>query len=84
MQRERELVQAQIAAIEAKSVADHRMSREEIRQMVDCLGGLLAILRSADPADKLETYRHLERAPCHRYGDHRIASRGTTDSGCSA
>ncbi|RDI60505.1 hypothetical protein [Nocardia pseudobrasiliensis] len=35
------------------------MSREEIRLLVDSFGGLLSILRSADPADKLEIYRQL-------------------------
>ncbi|MGY5311605.1 hypothetical protein [Nocardia gipuzkoensis] len=35
------------------------MSRTEIRQLVDALGGMLAILRDADPNDKLEIYREL-------------------------
>ncbi|RJO74197.1 hypothetical protein D5S18_18765 [Nocardia panacis] len=58
-QRERALVLAQIAAIEAKTVVAHKMSRDEIRQLVDSVGGLLTVLRSADPADKLEVYRQL-------------------------
>jgi hypothetical protein len=36
-----------------------RMNRNEIRQLVDALGGLLTILRAADPGGKLEVYREL-------------------------
>ena len=36
-----------------------RMSRAEINQLVDMLGGLLAVLRAADPRDKFEVYREL-------------------------
>jgi site-specific DNA recombinase len=35
------------------------MTAEEIRNLVDALGGLLHILDEADPADKLEVYRRL-------------------------
>ena len=35
------------------------MTKHEIRGFVDALGGLLSILREADPRDKLEVYRRL-------------------------
>ncbi|MDX6345786.1 MAG: hypothetical protein QOF84_576 [Streptomyces sp.] len=35
------------------------MSRDEIRIVVEALGGLLALPREADPADKAEVYRQL-------------------------
>ena len=35
------------------------MSRDEIKALIDALGGLLAVLRDADPADKAEVYRQL-------------------------
>lgn len=35
------------------------MTREEIRSLVDSLGGLLSVLRRADPADKHQVYREL-------------------------
>ncbi len=35
------------------------MSREEIRGLVDALGGLLSVLHRTDPADKAEGYRQL-------------------------
>ncbi|WP_225728322.1 MULTISPECIES: hypothetical protein [unclassified Nocardia] len=62
VRKERELAAAQIAAIEQKSVTGRRMSRQEILQMVDNLGGLLAILKSGHckqargvPSARLET-----------------------------
>ncbi|MDI5964116.1 hypothetical protein [Streptantibioticus silvisoli] len=36
-----------------------RMSRDEIREVVEALGGLLKVLRSADAADVAEVYRQL-------------------------
>lgn len=53
------MLEARLAASDTRSVRNRRMSREEIRELVDALGGLLAILREADPADKLEVYRQL-------------------------
>jgi len=35
------------------------MSRDEIKTLIDALGGLLSVLRDADPADKAEVYRQL-------------------------
>jgi hypothetical protein len=35
------------------------MSTDEIKAIVDALGGLLSVLREADPTDKAEAYRHL-------------------------
>ncbi len=59
-------VQAQRAAAEttlthsARSARTRpRMSRDEIKALIDALGGLLSVLRDADPADKAEVYRQL-------------------------
>jgi site-specific DNA recombinase len=35
------------------------MCKEQIRDAVDALGGLLKVLRRADPEDKAEVYRQL-------------------------
>lgn len=59
VQRECGLVEAQIAAFEAKTGATQQMSRDEITAEVQALSGLPRILRSADPADKLEIYREV-------------------------
>jgi site-specific DNA recombinase len=59
VQRERQAAAAQLAALEAEKLVHHRMSREEIHQLVTSLGGLLEILKAADPTDKLEVYRQL-------------------------
>ena len=37
----------------------HRLGKSEIRQLVDCFGGLPETLRKADPRDKAEVYRRL-------------------------
>lgn len=59
VQAHRTAAQARLAQLENRSHDSRRMSREEIRTLVDTLGGLLRILRSADPADKAEVYRQL-------------------------
>jgi hypothetical protein len=59
VQREQEALRARLAASRDRSVHAHRMSGKEIRVLVDQLGGLLSILREADPTDKLEVYRQL-------------------------
>ncbi|WP_280382768.1 recombinase family protein [Nocardia wallacei] len=59
VQRERDVVANRITAINAQVATTHKMNPEEIRQLVDNIGGLLAILRTADPNDKREIYRQL-------------------------
>ncbi|WP_322749687.1 MULTISPECIES: recombinase family protein [unclassified Frankia] len=51
-----------IAALDRRGKAtppQTRLTRQQIRDLVDGLGGLLAILHEADPADKAEVYREL-------------------------
>jgi site-specific DNA recombinase len=57
VQKERELVVAQKAALE--STTHQRLNAEGIKQLVDSLGGLIEVLQKADPDDKLELYRQL-------------------------
>ncbi|WP_228542578.1 hypothetical protein [Nocardia sp. XZ_19_369] len=59
VQSEREVVVAQLAAMEATAKARPALSSNEIRELVKSLGGLVKILRAADPTDKLEVYRQL-------------------------
>lgn len=48
----REAVAAKLAGIERRRGGLKRMDQEEIRRLVDALGGLLSLLRTADPADR--------------------------------
>lgn len=41
--------------------------RTEIHEIVEGLGGLLRVLRRADPADKAEVYRQLGLEICYRH-----------------
>ncbi|WP_432045590.1 hypothetical protein [Streptomyces asiaticus] len=59
VQGQRVTAEAKLARIENGRGRRHRMSRDEIRGLVDALGGLLSVLRQADPADKAEVYRQL-------------------------
>lgn len=54
-------VQAQKARALAsrRSVRHTRMSKDEIRSLIDSLGNISLVLRTADPADKAEIYRQL-------------------------
>ncbi|MFE9577053.1 hypothetical protein ACFYO1_11765 [Nocardia sp. NPDC006044] len=45
--------------MEAATAARPTLSRNEIRDLMESLGGLIKILRAADPTDKLEDYRQL-------------------------
>ncbi len=56
--RERTHLASQLATTPAP-VAVSPLSRAEIRRIVDELGGMLAVLRAAEPGDKLEVYREL-------------------------
>jgi hypothetical protein len=59
VQKERELVVAQKAALEAATATHQRLNAAGIKQLVDSLGGLIEILRKADSEDELELYRQL-------------------------
>ncbi|MDQ4031049.1 MAG: hypothetical protein M3332_01765 [Actinomycetota bacterium] len=48
------------------------MSRDDIRAMVDTLGGLLNALRHADPADKAEVYRELGIRLTYHHTQHTV------------
>ncbi|MCM3885556.1 recombinase family protein [Frankia sp. R82] len=53
---------AAIAALERqgrRTPARPRLTRPQIKSLIDGLGGLLKVLREADPADKAEIYREL-------------------------
>lgn len=56
--RDRAILVAQLGATTNHAPAQ-RMNRDEIQQIVNALGGLLAVLRAAEPGDKLEVYREL-------------------------
>jgi site-specific DNA recombinase len=58
VQAEKAAAQARLARLGSNESA-RRMSRDEIRALVDALGGLMSVLRSADPADVAEVYRQL-------------------------
>jgi site-specific DNA recombinase len=59
VQAQRVTAAAKLARLEEQRGSSRRMSREEIRTLVDALGGLLSVLRRADPEDKGEVYRQL-------------------------
>ncbi len=73
--RERAILAAQLTT--ARAVPARRMSRDEIGQLVDALGGLLAILRAADPGDKLEVYRELGLKLTYNHNDHTVTAETT-------
>ncbi|UED87621.1 hypothetical protein [Streptomyces profundus] len=59
VQAERLAAETRLQQIGAPTGTARRMTRQEIRDLVDALGGLLDALRRADPADKAEVYRQL-------------------------
>ena len=59
VQQQRTIAEARLATLATNYGANRRMSRDEIRAIVDTLSGLLDALRHADPADKAEVYREL-------------------------
>jgi site-specific DNA recombinase len=59
VQAEQIAAQAQLTSLGTSHAAARRMTKDEIRGLVDALGGLLSILHEADPRDKLEVYRRL-------------------------
>ncbi|MDI5969923.1 hypothetical protein POF50_011340 [Streptomyces sp. SL13] len=59
VQAERAVAEAHLAMIGSQQTAGGRMGREQIRDVVAALGGLLNVLRKAAPEDKAEVYREL-------------------------
>jgi site-specific DNA recombinase len=59
VQAERITAQAQLTSLGTSHATARRMTKSEICGLIDALGGLLSILREADPRDKLEVYRRL-------------------------
>jgi len=61
VQAERQALTAQLDALGAVGGrgSGERLARQQIKALVDALGGLLAVLRAADPADRAEVYKQL-------------------------
>src|SRR5947209_5831451 len=60
------------------------MSRDDIHAMVDTLGGLLNVLRHADPADKADVYRELGVHLTYNHTEHTVlAETRPTSSVCA-
>jgi hypothetical protein len=59
VQQQRTAAQTRLANLASHHGGNRRLSRDDIRAMVDSLGGLLDVLRHADPVDKAELYREL-------------------------
>lgn len=59
VQRERQLAEAQIDASGRDSPTRRRMTRTEITEVVEHLGGLTRILRTSDARDKRPVYQQL-------------------------
>ncbi len=72
VQAQRVTAQAQLASISTKPGAGRRMTRDEIRGLVDAFGGLLRVLRDADPGDKLEVYRQLGLRLTYSHDNHTV------------
>ncbi|MFE6923360.1 recombinase family protein [Nocardia sp. NPDC057663] len=56
---EKQATENRLADMERQPVEHSPMTRQQIRSLVDSLGGLLNILRRADPTDKHHVYREL-------------------------
>jgi hypothetical protein len=75
--------EAQLANLTSRHGTNRRMSRNDIHAMLDTLGGLLDVLRHADPADKAEVYRELGvRLTYHHTGHTVLAETRPTSSVC--
>lgn len=58
-QAERAAAEAALNRTEAETTTGRRLTRKEINDLVKALGGILKVLRAADPADKAEIYQQL-------------------------
>ncbi|MGW4774378.1 hypothetical protein ACWEO2_40870 [Nocardia sp. NPDC004278] len=72
--RERTVLAAQLTAATNHAGLAQRMSHDEIRQLVEALGGIQAILRAADLGDKLEVYRELGLKLTYNHDDHAVTA----------
>lgn len=59
VQTRRLAAETRLKTIDSPTGPARRMTRQDIHDLVDAIGGLLTALRRADPADKAEVYRHL-------------------------
>lgn len=59
------------------------MSRNDIHAMVDTLGGLLDVLRHADPADKAEVYRELGVRLTYNHTEHTVLAEPNQHHPCA-
>jgi hypothetical protein len=72
VQQQRTAAQTRLANLASHHGANRRVSRDDIRTMVDTLGGLLDALRHADPADKAEVYRELGIRLIYHHTEHTV------------
>ena len=72
MQQQRTVAEARLANLASRHSTNRRMSRDDIHAMVDTLGGLLNVLRHADPADKAEAYRELGVRLTYNHTEHTV------------
>jgi site-specific DNA recombinase len=83
VQQQRTAAEARLANLASRHGANRPMSRDDIHTMVDTLGGLLNVLRHADPADKTEVYRELGVRLTYNHTEHTIlAETQPTSSVC--
>ena len=66
------------ALLTAKPATNERMSEEQISTIVQGLGGLLGLLRQADPSDKAEIYSRLGLQLTYRPGAQTLIAEVTT------
>ncbi|WP_436788922.1 recombinase family protein [Yinghuangia sp. YIM S10712] len=59
VQKERAAAEYELARITGEHRNHGRMSRDEIRALIDALGGMLTVIRHADPTGKAEIYKTL-------------------------
>ncbi len=59
VQADRAIAVAALGRTEPSGSPRRRLTRQQIKDLVDGLGGLLTVLGEADPADKAEVYRQL-------------------------
>ncbi|WP_280460510.1 hypothetical protein [Nocardia carnea] len=57
VQQQRDLATAQLERVGTKIHPDRKLTREEIGQLTEILGGMSAVLRRAEPDKKIELYR---------------------------
>ncbi|MFC7279731.1 hypothetical protein ACFQS1_37720 [Paractinoplanes rhizophilus] len=68
------------ALLTVKPTANERMSEEQISEIVQGLGGLLKLLRQADPSDKAEIYSRLGLQLTYRPGTQTVIAEVVTSA----